>query len=157
MKNFGAKIAQKFAKLKPIYSQLPVIVGVPVVITNSKGEILLAKRNENMYAYPGYWNLPGGLMQYGEKPEETAKRETEEEIGAKVKIIKRLKNIYNVLPTRESGFQSINIPFFGKIVSGTPQPEDETHEVKWFKPSEIKKMKLAYTHKDILRKEGFLK
>ncbi len=155
--NFGAKIANKFSRLNPIYKQLPVIVGVPVVIKNSKGEILLAKRNKNMYAYPNYWNLPGGLMQYGEQPRDTAKREAEEEVGAKIKIIKQLKNIYNSLPNKQSGFQSIGIPFEGKILSGKPYPKDETQEIGWFSPKQIKKMKLAYTHKDILKKEGFLK
>ena len=34
----------------------------------------------------------------------------------------------------------------------TPKPKDETQEVKWFKPQELKKMKLAYTHNEILKK-----
>ncbi len=157
MKNRLQNLAAKFLNLKPIYSQLPVVVGVPVIVKNSKGEILLGKRDKNMYAYPDFWNLPGGLVDYGESLSHAAKREFEEETGAKVKIIRQSKNIYEVFPTKESHFHSLNIPFFGKIIKGTPKAKDETQEVKWFKPAEIKNMKLAYTHKEILKKEGILK
>jgi 8-oxo-dGTP diphosphatase len=157
MKDGLKHVALKFLKLKPIYSQLPVVVGVPIIVKNSKGEILLGKRNKNMYAYPDFWNLPGGLVDYGESLSHAAKREFEEETGAKVKIIRKSKNIYEVFPTKESHFHSLNIPFFGKIIEGIPQARDETQEVRWFKPAEIKKMRLAYTHNEILKKEGVVK
>jgi 8-oxo-dGTP pyrophosphatase MutT (NUDIX family) len=92
------KAIMKILRLKP------VVVGIPVIIMNNKKEILLGKRNQNSYFYPGLWGLPGGMLEYNEKLEQGA-----------------------------------------------------TSEVKWFKPSEIKKMKLAYTHKEILKKEGLLK
>src|SRR5205823_12344088 len=41
----------------------------------------------------GYWNIPGGFMDYGEGPETGVKREAEEEIGADVSL-DRLLNIY---------------------------------------------------------------
>lgn len=136
-----------------------VTVGTPVIIQNSKGEILLGKRSENNPIYSGYWGLPGGIMDYGETPEETAKREVREEMGVEIKIKKRSKSIYNVLPEKNQliKIHSINIPFYCKIISGEPKPEDETDKVKWFKPKEIKEMNLAYTHNDILKKEGLLK
>jgi hypothetical protein len=46
---------------------------------------------------------------------------------------------------------------YAKIISKTPKPKDETSEIRWVKPSEIKKMKLAYNHKQILEREGLLK
>ena len=38
------------------------IVGVPVIIKNEKGEILLGKRSENLGFFPGCWGLPGGML-----------------------------------------------------------------------------------------------
>lgn len=133
------------------------ITGVPVIIKNSKGEILLGKRTKEMIFYPNLWGLPGGIIEYGEKIEDAAKRETEEEMGVKIKIIKKSKNIYEDFPKKECRFHLINIPIYAKIINGTPKPKDETSEVRWFKPSELKKMKLAYNHKKILQREGVIK
>lgn len=140
-----------------LIKQKYVYAGVPVIIQNSKKEILLGKRSKKSFTYPSVWGLPGGMADYGEKVEETAKREVKEELGVDVKIIKRASNVYQNTPTEVCIFHSVDIPHYAKIIKGIPKPEDETSEVKWFKPSEIKKMNLAYSHKDILKGEGLLK
>lgn len=134
-----------------------VYVGVPVIIVNSKGEILLGKRGKEMVAYPSMWGLPGGMPEYGEKLSDAAKREVKEELGVDVEIIKKGKNSYENPPSKECKFHSVDIIFYGKIINGTPKAKDETSEIKWFKPSEIKEMKLAYGHKRILEGEGIIK
>jgi mutator protein MutT len=132
-----------------------IFVGVPVIIKNSKNEILLGKRS-NFVFYPNYWGLPGGMIDYKEYSKETAKREIKEELGIDIKITKRSKNIYESMPTKSSSLQTISIVYYGKITKGYPFAKSETKEVKWFKPKEIKKMKLAYNHKEILKKEGII-
>jgi ADP-ribose pyrophosphatase YjhB (NUDIX family) len=133
-----------------------VHVGIPVIIQNSKKEILLGKRSKNVFTYPNTWGLPGGLSDYGEKLEEGAKREVKEEMGIEIKIIRKSKNTYENLPNKECKFHSVDIPFYGKIIKGIPNAKDETKEIRWFKPSEIKNMKLVYSHKTILIKEGLI-
>lgn len=145
------QIASKFIRNKLAF------VGVPVIITNSKGEILLGKRKENHIIYPSFWGLPGGMVEYDELIEDTAKREIKEELGVEIKILKRTKKIYENLPNKNCNFHTIDIPFYAKIIKGSPKPKDETSEVKWFKSSEIKKMKLAYSQKKILEDEGLIK
>lgn len=139
-----------------LVKQKYVYVGVPVIIQNSKKEILLGKRSKDMTIFPGFWGLPGGMPEYNEKIKDTAKREVKEELGIDVKIIKRAKNFYENLPSKECKFHSVDIPFYAKIVKGIPKPKDETQEVKWLKPSEIKKLKLAYSHKEVLKGEGLI-
>lgn len=79
-------------------------------------------------------------------------------MGIDIKITKQSKNFYETLPNKKSPIHSLNIAFYAKITkdSPKPKPKDETQEIKWFKPSEIKKMKLAYNHKEILKKEGLI-
>ncbi|MBU2503639.1 MAG: NUDIX hydrolase [Nanoarchaeota archaeon] len=132
-----------------------VIVGIPAIIKNSKGEILLGKREKNAPFYPSTWGLPGGLMDKGESIDGAIKREIKEELGVSSKVIKYGK-IFNSLPTKECPIHSINIIAYCEI-KGTPKPKDETSELKWFKPEEIKKMKLAYHHKEILKNEDVIK
>ncbi len=38
----------------------------------------------------GKWDLPGGFCEYGESPDETARRETEEESGYAIEIVQLL-------------------------------------------------------------------
>jgi 8-oxo-dGTP diphosphatase len=42
---------------------------------------------------PHYWKLPGGRKEAGETPEETAVRETEEEVGLKIGKVCILKEV----------------------------------------------------------------
>ncbi|MCW8965939.1 MAG: NUDIX hydrolase [Candidatus Pacearchaeota archaeon] len=133
-----------------------VFVGVPVIIQNKKGEILLGKRDNKSIFYPLTWGLPGGMINYNESIEDAAKREVLEELGIEIKLIKRTKNIQENFPTKKCRLHTIDIAHYAKITKGKPKPKDETKEVRWFSPKEIKKMKLAYSHKEILGKEGLI-
>lgn len=132
-----------------------VTPGVPAIIKNSRGEVLLGKRKNNLLMYPGFWGLPGGLIEYGETVEDAIKRELREELGVDSRVIKYGKPVMD-MPTKKFPVQDLSIPVYCEI-SGIPKPLDETTEVKWFKPSEIKEIKLAYSHKKILEQEGILK
>lgn len=145
------KLTLKFIKRK-----YP-IAGAPVIIQNSKGEILLGKREKKHVLFPDYWGLPGGMVEYGEHLTEAAKREIKEELGIDINIIKKSKNYYENLPNNRCPIHTVDIPHYGKILNhGKPQALDETSKIKWFKPSEIKNMELAYTHKDLLEGEGLI-
>ncbi len=137
------------------FKQKYVIAGVPVIIQNSKKEILLGKRAKQIF-YPNYWGLPGGMIEHGESLKKAAIREIKEEMGIDIKIIKKSVKVYEDFPKKECNLHLIDIPFYAKIIKGTPKPKDETKEVKWFKPSEIKKLKLAYNHNKILKGEGLI-
>ena len=52
---------------------------VSAIIRNKSGEVLFTKRA--IEPYIGWWDLPGGFMEYGESPEEALVREVKEELG----------------------------------------------------------------------------
>lgn len=64
------------------------------IILNEKNEILMVKANRGFTK--GYWNTPGGFLEFGENPEEGLKREILEETGYKTSI-KKLHNVYSML------------------------------------------------------------
>lgn len=60
-------------------------VGV-VIFDDTMSRVLLLKR-EDVHPWNGLWTIPGGMIEPGEKPEEAAIREAEEETGSAIKII----------------------------------------------------------------------
>ena len=119
-------------------------------IIKKDGKILLTKRA--VEPYRRYWCLPGGHVEYGETVENAVKREVYEEVGIKVKpkflgyfdeIIKRLK------------WHRVVMVFSSKTRK-EPKISKEVLEAKWFSKGEIKKMRLAFRHKEILKKFGEL-
>ncbi len=51
-----------------------------------KGKFLLMKRADDDTFFPGFWEIPGGKLEYGENPMRGAEREIEEEAGINVDV-----------------------------------------------------------------------
>src|SRR2546429_4615928 len=79
----------------------------------------------------GYWNIPGGFMDYGEGPEAGAEREAMEEIGTEV-ALDGLLNVY------VSGFPGKPAYTLGFVYTGQLKSDkfrlnaDEIEEAAWF-------------------------
>jgi mutator protein MutT len=131
-----------------------IIAGVPAIIMNNEREILLGKRDKNMLYYPNTWGLPGGVIEFKETIEQAIKRELKEELGVDSEVTKYGKPSMG-LPSKECPMQNLSIPVYCRI-KGNPEAKDETSEIKWFPPKEIKNMKLAYDHKKILKQEKII-
>ena len=56
---------------------------VHTLITNND-KYLVTKRSKHESTYPEYWDIPGGLAEYGELPREAVIRETKEEVGLSI-------------------------------------------------------------------------
>jgi len=95
------------------------------------GKILLAMKKRGFGA--GLWNGYGGKQLPGESITKTAKRETEEEIGIKVKEMKRIGTIYfffDKMPKDQNWNQQVAV-FAIKKWSGRPR-ESEEMKPEWF-------------------------
>jgi len=71
----------------------PAAVLVPLINRPEGLTILLTQRTDHLATHAGQVSFPGGHTEKGETPEETALRETEEEVGldpSKVKLLGRL-------------------------------------------------------------------
>jgi|TARA_B100001971_G_scaffold201892_1_gene215087 putative (di)nucleoside polyphosphate hydrolase len=71
--------------------ELPLRIGVGVILLNDKNEVFVGKRIDNQEG--NYWQMPQGGIEENENFLNAAKRELEEETGIKtVKLIKELDN-----------------------------------------------------------------
>lgn len=80
----------------------------------------------------GQWNLPAGRVEVGETIKNAAVRETKEETGYDVEIIRELKNFH------EEGEKAVKHIFEAKVVGGDLKfPPGEIMDVKWLTIQEI--------------------
>jgi 8-oxo-dGTP pyrophosphatase MutT (NUDIX family) len=63
----------------------PAAVALTLVGTSSgEAAFIITRRPGRLRRHGGQWAIPGGRADHGERPEETARREVEEEIGLKL-------------------------------------------------------------------------
>lgn len=89
--------------------------------TRQDAALILTRRASTLKDHAGQWAFPGGRMEPGEGPEDTALRELEEEVGLKLgpnKVVGRLDDF-----TTRSGFVITPVVVWGgRGVALTPDP-----------------------------------
>lgn len=103
-------------------------VGATVAIIQN-GQILLTKRSDFEV-----WCLPGGHVDPGESPAQTAVREAKEEVGLDVRLTRQV-GVY----TRIGGDYDMHLHLFAaEVVGGTPTPQpEEVLEIATFAPDAL--------------------
>jgi len=127
-----------FMSVRKRVGPAPLIVPVATMAAfDEQGRILLAKRVDN-----GNWSLPGGMLELGERLDQTAAAEIEEETGLVVEP-ERLLGIYS---DRKYEFKYphgdevkvVSSLFRCRIVGGTLQPDgEEISETRFFAPDAL--------------------
>jgi ADP-ribose pyrophosphatase YjhB (NUDIX family) len=107
---------------------LPIAAGT--VFVSPEGHVLLLKRAgvKGVDNYVGHWSLPGGKGEPGETPEQTADRESAEELGNTAPISKK-KLLDRVKTPNGMVFHTFAQPVHSEF---QPQLNEEHSECGWF-------------------------
>ncbi|MFX1243274.1 MAG: NUDIX hydrolase [Promethearchaeota archaeon] len=129
-------------------------IGVGVLLIRGNN-LLLVKRKYDPDA--GYWSIPGGHLDLGEKVETAAEREAYEETGFKVKISK-LAGIINKIMYDQHGkieYHYVLINYFVEQMEGDPdQPPkaaDDALDARFVPFDDLKKYKLTESLIELLK------
>ena len=117
-----------------------------VALVDPDGRILLARRPLHK-TFGGLWEFPGGKVEPNETPEKTALRELYEELG-----INTWSNCLAPLTFASHNyddFHQILLLFVCRKWHGIPYPR-EGNELKWVRPSELKKYAMPPANKGIM-------
>ena len=123
-----------------------------IIIENRAGEVLLLLRDDKPeIAFPNYWTLVGGKVEDCETPEMTAHRELAEETGLRANLL-FWKRYHRYHPN----FIVDQYIYLAKIDSSRERLVlGEGQAIQYFKPPEIKDLKIGYEF-DSLLTEYFL-
>lgn len=103
-------------------------VAVKALIKNNKGEYLILKKSSIEDINPNTYDLPGGRIEFKEKPEEAVLREVKEETGLDVEIVK-IFNCWSFV--KDDNFQLVGIDFICNLIGGVETLSKEHDEIIW--------------------------
>lgn len=86
----------------------------------------------------GFWTLPAGFMELGETTEQGARRETDEEAGARIEL-QGLFSVMNVVAVGQ-----VHLYYRARLLDLRLQPGPETLEARLFREDEIPWDELAF-------------
>jgi 8-oxo-dGTP diphosphatase len=134
-------------------------IGVGVMMVreiNKISHLLLVKRKYNPDA--GYWSIPGGHLDLGERVEHAAVREAYEETGFKTKVTKLAGIINKIMHDHEGKieYHYVLINYFVEQIEGDPnQPPkaaDDALEAKFVPFEELKNYQLTESLVELLKR-----
>lgn len=100
----------------------------------NNNEFLIVKRSNKTRGEHGFWELPGGRMEFGETPEETLIREIHEEVGLAIEIVKPL-NTWTFF--RDENTQLVGITYLCNLTCGDVVLSDEHIDYAWIDFEEV--------------------
>ncbi len=112
--------------------------------------VLLVRRRMNPER--GKWALPAGYVNADEDPRQAAIRETQEETGLEIQIVRLLDVLYNPPdPAATHPGASIAIVYMGHVLGGELQAQDDVEAVGWFTKDILPPLAFASTYAAINR------
>jgi len=109
-----------------IYMTTMRCVSEVAAVDGDKVLMVKAKRGFSV----GYWNLPGGFMQYGERPEVACAREFTEETGVGVAVGDQIGAYVSTFPEKPA--YTLGFVYRGRVLGKDFHPkEDEIEKVDW--------------------------
>lgn len=134
------------------------IMNIPQVIVMSlvqdRGRILMVKRGNA--PLKGLWSLPGGHLEFGEKLEDGAVRETLEETGVSIKIngLVSFKNL--IIEDAGQIFHFVVFCYDGVKLGGVLASGEDTEETKWIEINEVRTTNITPEIVDFLKMRDIL-
>ncbi len=116
-----------------------------LILDETKTKFLLAQEDN------GKWELPGGGLDWGEKPEEGITREIKEEMGLEVTFVANQPSYLTTAPRDSDGRWTANVLFETKVENLQFSPSDECVALQFVTKEEAASLDLFITVKEFLK------
>ena len=93
----------------------------------------------------GWWSIPGGLLETGEKLEDAVRRETLEETGLRVEIVYRFDIFERIMRDAEGApeYHYILIDYVCRVTGGALFPGDDVCAVDWVRRADLPTLQIT--------------
>ena len=112
------------------------------IIFDGESVLLVERAGEPL---KGWWSIPGGLVETGEKLEDAMRREVREETGLLVEIVYRFDIFERIM--RDAGgraeYHYVLVDYVCRVTGGEPVPGDDVSRVKWVPCARLRDYKVT--------------
>jgi 8-oxo-dGTP diphosphatase len=125
------------------------VLGVGALIFDGN-QVLLAERGRP--PLEGYWSLPGGVVETGERLEDALVREVLEETGLIV-TADEIATVFERIMRSNSGtceYHYVLIDFYCTITGGELHPGDDSKSVRWFDLEDLSGLHMTEGTRDVI-------
>jgi ADP-ribose pyrophosphatase YjhB (NUDIX family) len=118
------------------------VPGVGALIID-KDRILLVERGRE--PLKGYWSIPGGAVETGERLEDALRREVREETGLEVEVVHLVEVFERIMKKEDGGveYHYILIDYICRPAGGVLQASDDASRAEWFTELEVSALKIT--------------
>jgi ADP-ribose pyrophosphatase YjhB (NUDIX family) len=151
-------ISAHIARLRAaVGHDLLLLPSVSVLPVDPAGRLLLVRHA----GHHDGWGTLGGAVEVGESPAQAAVRETREEIGVAVRLVRLLDVLggpdYEVSYPNGDRTAYVTTVYEAAIIDGTPAvSDDELSDVAWFTPAQLESLPLSRFTRAVLSATGYL-
>jgi ADP-ribose pyrophosphatase YjhB (NUDIX family) len=113
-------------------------------------KILLVERGKP--PLEGFWSLPGGLVETGERLEDAAAREVFEETGLRV-AVQSLATVFERIMPDAAGrpeYHNVLVDFYCKLLGGDLRPGDDSRRAEWFDLSALASLSVTAGTREVI-------
>ncbi len=127
------------------------LLGVGALIFR-RGSVLLVERGKE--PLKGYWSLPGGLVETGERLEAAVEREVAEETGLIVRA-QYLAEVFQRIMHDDQGraeYHYVLADYVCRVKAGVPKAGDDAGKVAWVRVAKLGELRLTEGTKEVVER-----
>jgi len=119
---------------------------------SQRREILLVERGGN--PLKGYWSLPGGLVETGERLEAAVQREVREETGLRVHPLRLFEIFERIMPDAEgrTEYHYVLADYLCTVVGGRLRAGDDSSRVAWSTRAGLDQYRLTEGTREVIER-----
>ena len=125
----------------------PYSLSVKAIVIGPDKKCLIIKRSMASKKYPGCWDFPGGKLNFGELPGAAIERETKEETGLSVQLVR-------VAGCGEMEIEDFRVAFLffeAEAISSDVQLSSEHEAFQWVERTRLADFELCQQFKEFAR------
>ncbi len=124
-------------------------VGVGALVFNTAGKVFLSQRGPQAKNERGYWEFPGGSVEYGETLAAAITREFHEEYEMEIEVVELLHVADHILPQERQHW--VSPTFIARHIGGTPRIVEPSKctAIGWFDLSALPEPLSVVTVEDV--------